>query len=82
MILIVANLTDRSPIPKTASMLQIEHVHEDIDIRDIIINALAESDRDINAAHAMGIFPSTLSHWIVKLQISDEVAAIRLKRTG
>lgn len=82
MILIVGQLTDRSSIHKTSAMIAVEDDHDDIDIRDIIVNALAENGRDIDAAHAMGIFPSTLSHWIAKLQISDEVDNIRQKRAS
>ena len=72
--------SNRPRIDKTHDMLVIERNNNGEDIRDTITDALKDFDRDRDAADHIGIYPSTLSHWIARLNITFEVEEIRVER--
>lgn len=68
-----------SRIKKTKQMMAIEEAHGQ-SIEDLILTALRESTRDQDAANSIGILPTTLSHWIARLSLTNEAEAARNKR--
>ncbi len=71
-----------SAIRKTHSMILTEKANGGRDIRDLILDAIRTTDRDQDAAHRLNIYPSTLSHWIPKLGIKDQVDEAREERNA
>lgn len=67
-------------ISKTQRMHDIEAEHGGSDIRVVILHVLKLYPKDRLAAAQLGILPSTMSHWIPKLGIVNEVMAIRKAR--
>lgn len=68
-----------SRIKKTKQMIAIEEAHGQ-PIEELIITALRDSTRDQDAANSIGILPTTLSHWIARLSLTNEAEEARLKR--
>lgn len=68
-----------SRIRKTRAMLDVED-REGKSLEILIPEILAECGRDSDAAGKLGILPTTLSHWISKLQIHEEAESAREKR--
>lgn len=75
-------MPDRARVGKTHAMLVIERDSDGMDIRDIIVAALKDNDRDRDAADEIGIYASTLSHWIAKLTLTFEAEEIRVERAA
>jgi len=75
-------------VPKTKAMRLCELANrkstkdEAPDIRDIILDALSAHKRDSDAAYAIGILHTTLSHWITRLGIYYEAEEIRRNRAA
>jgi len=68
-----------SLIRKTKTMIAVEkRLGRPLEI--LIPEALGASVRDQDAAGALGILPTTLSHWISRLQLHNEADDARLKR--
>jgi hypothetical protein len=66
-------------IRKTRAMLDVED-REGKSLELLIPEILSQVGRDSDAAGRLGILPTTLSHWISKLQIHYECEAARGKR--
>lgn len=73
-------MTALPPINKTHQMIVVEKRHGGRDIRELIVQAIRNTKRDQDAAHALDIYPSTLSHWIPKLGLKDAVNDARRMR--
>lgn len=65
-----------SQIRKTRAMLDVEAAKGGR-LEDLIPEALRTTPRDLEAASSLGILPTTLSHWIGKLQIHEQCEAAR-----
>ena len=66
------------PVTRKSKMMRaVEAAHGNRDIRDIILDELPKHRRDIDTAHALGIFHATLSAWIARLSIIEEADAAR-----
>jgi hypothetical protein len=63
-------------------MIMVEKKNGNRDIRDVIIDAISKTTRDQDAAHQIGIYPSTLSHWIPKLGIKERAQKARETRAA
>ncbi len=76
-----------SNVHKTTTMLEMElSPHPDdpskiirTDIRTILLRALAQFERDRDAAQFLAITPPTLSIWIFRLNIVDIADEVRLR---
>jgi hypothetical protein len=66
-------------IRKTRAMLEVEE-RAGRSLEILIPEILSQVSRDSDAAGRLGILPTTLSHWISKLQIHYECEAARLRR--
>ncbi len=73
-------MSDRPRVAKTHMMFVIERNFDGMDIRDIIVSGLRAFRHDRYAADHIGVYPSTLSHWIVKLGLTFEADEIRTAR--
>lgn len=72
-------LEGMSRIRKTRAMMEVE-ARAGKSLELLIPEILSEVSRDSDAAGRLGILPTTLSHWISKLQIHYECETARRKR--
>ena len=61
-------------------MVRMEMDHGGKDIRDILLEQLANCPTDKEAARYLGIDNTTMSTWLVKLRIDNHAGVIRTER--